>query len=532
MGLLFMAGGILAIIVSTILIFLFFWKLHHLKLARSFPGPPALPLIGNALMFAGVDHNEMIQVISRLQTKLGSPARIWFGPHLVISIADPQNMEIIMKSSENLNKSIHHRYFRDFMNGVFLAKDERWKKLRKLMNSMFHTSSMEEHVQIFYAQSKIMCDILEEKVGKGVFDIRDTLNDCILDIICQTAMRIPMNIQLNKDLNVTFNNDVSHLSEIIMQRVSKIWLYPNLIFDRTKLGRERDKLVKKILDFIKLFGVVDTQAQDINRLYSSNHEKLYDNHLSSLTTKGAGPSTKCPKMKINYRKPYLDLMLEYGARENLSDEELALQINDLMVAGSDTSGVAASYALVMLGMDQKLQDRVYCELQEIFGDSDRPATMEDIYLMTQLEMVVKETIRITCPPHMARTVQKDVQLPGSASAQNMIVPAGSTLYMMLYNMHRNPKYWTRPNEFYPDHFLPENEAARPKYSYLPFSYGLRMCPGHKYGIYSLKVILSTVLRRFKVISDLKPNELRYRVAIMLELANGYPLQLEPRTSSR
>lgn len=44
-------------------------------------------------------------------------------------------------------------------------------------------------------------------------------------------------------------------------------------------------------------------------------------------------------------------------------------------------------------------------------------------------------------------------------------------------MHRDPKYWSHPNSFHPEHFLPENVASRPKYSYMPFSYGLRSCPG-------------------------------------------------------
>lgn len=44
-------------------------------------------------------------------------------------------------------------------------------------------------------------------------------------------------------------------------------------------------------------------------------------------------------------------------------------------------------------------------------------------------------------------------------------------------LHRDPDIWTHPDEFYPDHFLPEEAAARPKGSYFPFSWGPRSCPG-------------------------------------------------------
>lgn len=57
------------------------------------------------------------------------------------------------------------------------------------------------------------------------------------------------------------------------------------------------------------------------------------------------------------------------------------------------------------------------------------------------------------------------------------MPTGSSVYMSMYKVHRNPKIWAHPNEFYPDHFLPENVATRPKYSFIPFSAGPRNCPG-------------------------------------------------------
>lgn len=59
------------------------------------------------------------------------------------------------------------------------------------------------------------------------------------------------------------------------------------------------------------------------------------------------------------------------------------------------------------------------------------------------------------------------------------LPKGATLFITLYSLHRNTKIWSHPNEFHPDHFLPEECARRPKGSYLPFSWGPRSCPGIK-----------------------------------------------------
>lgn len=59
------------------------------------------------------------------------------------------------------------------------------------------------------------------------------------------------------------------------------------------------------------------------------------------------------------------------------------------------------------------------------------------------------------------------------------LPKGATLFIMFYSLHRDPRLWSHPNEFHPDHFLPEECARRPKGSYLPFSWGPRSCPGIK-----------------------------------------------------
>jgi len=57
------------------------------------------------------------------------------------------------------------------------------------------------------------------------------------------------------------------------------------------------------------------------------------------------------------------------------------------------------------------------------------------------------------------------------------IPAGVTIYVQMYCLHRNPDCYPNPEEFNPDNFLPERARERHPYAYIPFSAGPRNCIG-------------------------------------------------------
>ncbi|KAJ8949876.1 hypothetical protein NQ318_010510 [Aromia moschata] len=55
------------------------------------------------------------------------------------------------------------------------------------------------------------------------------------------------------------------------------------------------------------------------------------------------------------------------------------------------------------------------------------------------------------------------------------IPAGSSILISIYNLHRSEKYWKDPLEYNPDRFSPEEVAQRDPYVFIPFSSGQRNC---------------------------------------------------------
>ncbi|NP_001165993.1 cytochrome P450 4G44 [Nasonia vitripennis] len=510
------------------------------RLGNKLPGPKTVPFFGNALMALGVQPKDVLTEVMKYDI-YGNVARAFLGPKLVVFLVDPRDVEIILGSHVHIDKSPEYRYFAPWLGeGLLISTGEKWRSHRKIIAPTFHLNVLKSFVPLFYENSIDLVKRLKSEVGKE-FDCHDYMSGITVDILLETAMGV-RGTQKEKS-SYDYAMAVMKMCNIIHQRQYNFMLRLDTFFQFTSFAKQQTKF----LDIIH--GLTKRVIKKRNVEFKDKMDSPMMNSIMKELKKDSTEivDEKQPEeQKMRYvrddldeidendvgekrRLAFLDLMLEMRKNgEQLTDEEIKEEVDTIMFEGHDTTAAGSSFVLCVLGIHQDVQDRVIEELNEIFKGSDRPCTFQDTLEMKYLERVILETLRLFPPvPAIARQLNQDVKL----ASGDYILPSGCTVVIPQFKIHRLKEYYPNPDVFDPDNFLPDKTQDRHYYAYIPFSAGPRSCVGRKYAMLKLKVLLSTILRNYKINSDLTEEDFKLQVDIILKRSDGFRIQIEPRNQA-
>lgn len=174
----------------------------------------------------------------------------------------------------------------------------------------------------------------------------------------------------------------------------------------------------------------------------------------------------------------------------MSAQDVLHNMQFFIVAGHETTALALSWALQLLALYPEIQEEAHAEARSVLGE--HPAGLAHLDNMPLGRRILEEAMRLYPPVGMlAREVLAGDQLSGRD------IQANDVVFLPLYALHRHDMLWDQPNSFNPDRFLPEQVAARDRYSYLPFGAGPRVCVGANFAMMQAQIILGTLLARFR-----------------------------------
>lgn len=127
--------------------------------------------------------------------------------------------------------------------------------------------------------------------------------------------------------------------------------------------------------------------------------------------------------------------------------------------------------LIYLAIHQHIQEKLYSEIREVFGDGkieDDDINYENLGQLKYLEMVLKETLRVFTPvPISARETIEELDI-----GLETPLSKGTKIFLFNHVMHRRKDIWgENSDDFNPENFSQENLSKRDSYAYLPFGAG-------------------------------------------------------------
>lgn len=202
----------------------------------------------------------------------------------------------------------------------------------------------------------------------------------------------------------------------------------------------------------------------------------------------------------------------------LNDEELIGHTALLFGAAHLTTAHSLTWTLFLLAQHPSVMRQVYEELQtELDGPSP---TLEQTARMPVLERAIKESMRVLpASGYSQRINSQDVELGPFRLSR------GTPVVFSQFITHHLPELFPDPEAYTPDRWL--NVSPSP-YAYLPFGAGPRMCIGGPMAMLTIKTVLPTILKRYRL-SVVPNSEINGRIiSTMLGPTTPVPMQIEPQ----
>jgi cytochrome P450 len=77
--------------------------------------------------------------------------------------------------------------------------------------------------------------------------------------------------------------------------------------------------------------------------------------------------------------------------------------------------------------------------------------------------------------------------------------AGTVVLMSQWVVHRDPRFFDRPDTFDPDRWADGLAARLPRYAYFPFGGGPRVCIGRSLAMMEAVLVLATIAQRYRLV---------------------------------
>jgi len=492
--------SVLSIVITVLIIYYLFRKFNFFK-RHGIIHIPSIPILGAMApvifrRMSFVDFTRKIYNLNRDAKYIG----LYATTKPVVMLRD---VEVIKDVVKNFDTFINNPTFIDandyvLSQSLFGLQNTKWQHVRKLLSPFFTSSNMKI---MFTFMSKHATDFAELMstlpAYKSDINMKDIFDRYTNDVIALCTYGIKID-SIRDPTNKFYicGKDITYASAIRSIKLIFIRAFP-------KLGR--------ILN-IKL---VNNQKMKYFESRIKNEIAIRDaEHISRLDM--------------------IQLMLDNRGKEGriqLDVDDIVAQAYAFYFAGFETSSSVMSFIIYQIVANPNIQIKLQQEIDELFNESDGNATYEAVNnKLKYLDAVIKEALRLFSSSVIERVCEKAYKLPPALpNEKSFTINKGMIIWIPLYAIHHDEKYYDNPEEFRPERFLNNDQDNNYRSSfYFPFGLGPRMCIGRRFGLLMIKVVLFHLLARCELKQCAKTSSIKFSEKTLVMMPkDGFWLNIQP-----
>ena len=410
----------------------------------------------------------------------GDVAYLKIGPRRGFLITNPADVRhVLQDNARNYHKSpLYDKLRTSIGNGLLTSEGEFWLRQRRIAQPAFHRQRIATLAGLMADAARETADQWGSIAGRGETDVGDEMMRLTRTVVLRAL--------LGADLG-PFAAGIDEAWTIINEFVGESFWSLGFTDKLPTAKYRRFQAARAVLR-----GAVDHVISERRRRPSEDRDLL--SMLMSARDEETG--------------------------ETMTDEQLRVEVTTFLLAGQETTSLALTWTWYLLSQHPEAQRRLEEELDAVLGGG--PPEFGDLSNLPYTRMVIDESMRLYPPAWgFSRQALSDDELGG------FHLPHGWLAFVIPYVLHRLPAYWTDPEAFDPERFLPERSADRPKFAYLPFGAGPRQCIGNHFALVEAQLIVATLAQRYRL--HLVPG---HRVEpwplITLRPRFGMPMMIERR----
>ncbi len=411
-------------------------KFAALKDARLAPKAPSLPFLGRVL--GGQRGN--VGILEKIRNDHGD--LVWFhlfGGLRVLAFLSADGLEAGLRNKDGAysNRLGWERFLDHVFPGAILAMDgDEHRYHRRILQEAFTRTNLDGYVKQMNPVIAQRIDTLRTRTSVSIYPFVKSL---ALDIATQVFMGAKPGADADR-LNRAFVDAVDASIALVRLPVWPLSYYKGI--------RGQAFLAER---FRQLIG--EKRANEREDLFS----KLC--HARS----------------------------EHG--EVFTDQEVIHHMVFVMMAAHDTSTSTLSTAIYYLAKHPEWQERLRKQSMALPDQ----LSLDELEQLEQHTWVMDESLRLHPPlPFMPRVTVADTEFAGYH------IPAGVLAGFAPLVVHRDPRYWTRPNTFDPERFSSERaEHKTHPYAFAPFGGGRHLCVGKRFGQLEIRSTLHQMLKKLR-----------------------------------